>query len=163
MDLAKVANLARSLSDAEFAERFPGLYLVCVVMAESSSIPFQTQIAHPDQKVKTTSTGHHIVTEVLRVAKAEGNPYPDRIAVGRARNCDVVMRHPSVSKLHAHFRTTGKAFAVVDLNSQNGTRVNGQGLGAHQAEPVGAGDLIEFGSAAARLVDAPRLQELLRY
>jgi hypothetical protein len=54
---------------------------------------------------------------------------PDRISLGRARNCDIVLRDPSVSKLHAHFRVKddGK-FDLVDRLSENGTEINGARL-----------------------------------
>ncbi len=43
--------------------------------------------------------------EVRWIAKSEDSPYSDRFSVGRARNCDIVLRYASISKLHAHFRS----------------------------------------------------------
>ena len=99
---------------------------------------------------------------MLEIIKAPGNPYPDRISVGRARNCDVVMRDPSVSKLHAHFRVGPMKLELVDIDSQNGTRVNGRALAPHQPQVVEAGDTILFGNVTTRMVDAHMLYDLLR-
>ena len=100
--------------------------------------------------------------EIMPVQKAPGNPYPDRISVGRARNCDVVLRDPSVSKLHAHFRRRDdEKLELVDLGSQNGTRINSRLLVPHQPESVSASDQLVFGGVNAKLVDADQLYELL--
>ena len=53
------------------------------------------------------------------------------------------MRYPSVSKLHAHFRVgEGGKLDLIDLESANGTRVNGRALAANNPEWVGPGDTI---------------------
>jgi hypothetical protein len=63
---------------------------------------------------------------VVNLIKAASNPFPERISVGRAPNCDVVIRDPSVSKLHGHFREVRSDSAVfTDAKSSNGTRVDG--------------------------------------
>ena len=135
------------------------LYLVTMTDLDESSGQFSTVIAEPRRAPPTAATATR-VANVARVEKAPGNPYPDRISVGRARNCDVVMREPSVSKLHAHFRKTEHGLIIEDLGSQNGTRVNGVGIGAHQPEPVAPGDSIQLGSVFCRLVDADGLKAL---
>jgi hypothetical protein len=100
--------------------------------------------------------------EAIEVVKAPGNPYPDRISIGRARNCDIVLRDPSVSKLHAHARPkAGQTLSLVDVGSHNGTRVNGQRLEPNEPRDVGPGDLIVFGGLAGRLSDAAALYEFL--
>src|SRR4051794_37256529 len=52
------------------------------------------------------------------------SPYED-YGVGRARNCDVVLRAPSVSKLHARLRFQGSTLLITDVGSTHGTRVGG--------------------------------------
>ena len=94
-------------------------------------VQFATQVVDP-VSLKRSAARRAPNVEVLAVVKAPGNPYPDRVSVGRARNCDVVMRDPSVSKLHAHFRVGGPKLELVDIDSQNGTRVNGRALAPHQ-------------------------------
>ena len=41
---------------------------------------------------------------IAPVKKREGNPYADRVSIGRATNCDVVLRVPFISKMQAHAR-----------------------------------------------------------
>ncbi len=101
--------------------------------------------------------------EVILVTKRGTNPYPERISVGRARNCDIVLRNRAVSKLHAHFRHTGSGqLEIVDLGSYNGTWLNGAQLEAHSGELVTSGDELQFGGVAAQLVDADTLYDMLR-
>ncbi len=45
--------------------------------------------------------------------------------VGRDENCDITLPHVSVSKRHAAFSFDGQTCRVQDLNSTNGTYVNG--------------------------------------
>jgi len=48
--------------------------------------------------------------------------------IGRARECDVVVEDPNVSRRHAELRREGPAFWIVDLDSTNGIEVNGRRL-----------------------------------
>ena len=163
VDTEGLAKQARSVSRDEFVARHPHLYLVIAEHADKLPIGFETAVVSnfSGKMMKQVAAG--IDFELLEVSKAPGNPYPERISVGRARNCDVVMRDPSVSKLHAHFRLReGGKLDLVDLESQNGTRVNGRALQANSPEWVGAGDTIMFGAVSARLVDSDSLFELLQ-
>ena len=125
-------------------------------LSEQEQVGFSTQVVDPVSLKRSTVRRPQNI-EVLPVVKAPGNPYPDRVSVGRARNCDVVMRDPSVSKLHAHFRIGGPKLELVDIDSQNGTRVNGRAAGAASA---GAGRRTATRSSSAasprKLVDAAR-------
>lgn len=63
---------------------------------------------------------------ILPLRKAPGSPFSDRLSVGRAPTCDLVIADPSVSKLHGHFREVTMASAVfTDAKSANGTRMDG--------------------------------------
>ena len=98
---------------------------------------------------------------VVPVIKRPENPYPDRISIGRAQNCDVVIRDGTVSKLHGHFMSVSAAEAqLVDRGSHNGTSVNGKPV---KGEPmrVVSGDAIVFGAVHVQFVDAKRLWDLL--
>ncbi len=99
---------------------------------------------------------------VLPIVKKPQNPYPDRISLGRALNCDVVVRDGTVSKLHGHFKliTTGEA-EFTDRASQNGTKVNGTLLKPEAPKRVGSGDTIIFGSVAMQFLDPKKLWDLL--
>jgi hypothetical protein len=163
VDTDALAELADSTTRDAFAARFPHRFLVLqMTLADSLQVGFSTQVVDPVAAKRTATVRRSPDIEVLPVLKAAGNPYPDRVSVGRARNCDVVLRDASVSKLHAHFRIDGTTLELVDIDSQNGTRVNGRSLTPHQPAAVGPGDTILFGSVSAKLVDASTLYDLLR-
>jgi hypothetical protein len=73
-----------------------------------------------------------------------------RICLGRSHGNDIVLRTPSVSKLHAWFaRGEGHQYFVVDAGSHNGTRVREVLLEPRKAMQVSSGDVIQFGSVEA--------------
>lgn len=72
--------------------------------------------------------------------------------VGRAPASDIVLEDPSVSRFHARIEVNGRRIDVRDLDSTNGTWINGRSIGA---SPLEAGDLITFGSIEARIVISP--------
>jgi hypothetical protein len=157
--VGELIGLAQKLPRPAFERRLPGLYLVIAAEAGASPVSFRTMVVPRGMPDPVQSRVDHI-DEVLPIAKAPGNPYPERISVGRARNCDVVLRDGSVSKLHAHFYVEGEALDLVDLESQNGTRVNGRTLAPHQRERILLADQIEFGAVHATVADAAALYEL---
>jgi hypothetical protein len=76
----------------------------------------------------------------------------ERISVGRARNKDIVLRDPSVSKFHGWFTMDEyRAFQFADAGSKNGTTVNGRRLDARQPLPLNPGDSLVFGSVEGLL------------
>ena len=108
--------------------------------------------------------------QVSAVRKRKGNPFPERISVGRARNCDVVLRYSYVSKLHAHFLLSHPELPMdaqgqlrlVDQKSHNGSNVNGQELEPGQPVPVENGDEIVLGSLRLRLMNAERFVAFIK-
>jgi hypothetical protein len=76
-----------------------------------------------------------------RVALREGYTI-----VGRAPASDLVLDDPSVSRFHARLEVRGRRIDVRDLDSTNGTRLNGYPV---NYAPVEAGDTITFGGIEA--------------
>ncbi len=74
--------------------------------------------------------------------------------IGRQPGLPVRVIHPTVSLVHAELRLEGETLMLVDLNSRNGTYVNGQRIVAPQA--VVLGDLVQFGAAVFRLNNEQR-------
>jgi len=66
----------------------------------------------------------------------------DLAVFGRGTNCDVVLTEKKASRKHFEVRKQGLSFIFKDLNSANGTLINGNA--ASEAELV-PGDLIEIG------------------
>jgi pSer/pThr/pTyr-binding forkhead associated (FHA) protein len=64
----------------------------------------------------------------ILVALGGGEDIPllqKRIVIGRRETCDLVLRFPNVSGQHARLTLEEGYWFVKDLNSRNGTKVNG--------------------------------------
>ena len=66
----------------------------------------------------------------------------NRTVIGRSRDCDVVVSDPNVSRRHAEVRHSEDGWAVVDLDSTNGVKVNGRRV---DHAPLRPGDRIRIG------------------
>ena len=66
-----------------------------------------------------------------------------RVVIGRSKDCDIQVSDPNVSRRHAEVRQEGAAHWVVDLDSTNGTEINGRRLKRAKLRP---GDTITVGS-----------------
>jgi len=73
-----------------------------------------------------------------------------RTVVGRAPTCTITMDDSTVSREHASFVRRDDGWWVVDLNSTNGTRVNGRAAAEH---PLQDGDRVMLGDAALEFVE----------
>ncbi|MFO0574346.1 MAG: FHA domain-containing protein [Polyangia bacterium] len=157
--------LASRMTGSEFATYFAKLdppiaywliYYANVDAVGASS--FATQIVSKDVARQKPTNQLHVVP----LAKGKNNPYQDRISVGRARNCDVVLRNPSISKLHAHIRREPNgSFVIIDQNSHNGTAVGGIRVPPSQPVPLRVGEQLTIGGMLVRLIDANQLHQVL--
>jgi pSer/pThr/pTyr-binding forkhead associated (FHA) protein len=68
------------------------------------------------------------------------------ITIGRAPENTIYIDDPSVSGRHAQLHQVGETFHLQDLDSTNGTRVNGQVI---TSVALRAGDRIQFGKVEA--------------
>lgn len=85
------------------------------------------------------------------------------VTIGRSRRCDVRIDNESVSKVHGSIGfDEARGYLVVDENSRNGTRVNGQPLAPGAAAAVYAGAQVAFGDATFVFIDPPTLRKLAR-
>jgi len=100
--------------------------------SKSSLSLLKTVIGEVSGKIGLKSSGvaadRLLEARVIPVEKRETNSPEHLIFVGRSQKNDVVLLNKMVSKLHAYFaRIPGRdSFQVVDMNSTNGTFVNGQ-------------------------------------
>lgn len=93
--------------------------------------------------------GHLVADDASFVAPLTDN----RIVVGRALDCDVILAVPEVSRHHAVVLRRGGKILVADLGSANGTRVNGEPVGA-EPHPVVPGDTVELATVACTVTMA---------
>lgn len=68
----------------------------------------------------------------------------DQFSIGRDASCDLAIADMTVSRLHAQLERTSEGWLLSDLESTNGTRVNGWRV--RGKVPVRAGDLVSFGN-----------------
>jgi Protein of unknown function (DUF3662)/FHA domain len=84
------------------------------------------------------------------VVMLDGVSYPlarDVTTIGRAKDCDIAIDDSSVSRRHAELRVDGDAVWIVDLDSTNGTEVNGRPIERARLEH---GDRVVLGQTEAR-------------
>jgi hypothetical protein len=66
-----------------------------------------------------------------------------RVVIGRSKECEIKLADPNVSRRHAEVRQEGSAYWLVDLDSTNGSAVNGHRTARAKLE---SGDTITIGS-----------------
>ncbi|MGH9243846.1 MAG: FhaA domain-containing protein [Acidimicrobiales bacterium] len=135
-DLARFADiretLVRELADAarEHArdEGYGFVGPVEVEMVEDQSM--RTGAFQIDPRMKEAPGGAGAGSLVL--------PTGDRVVlgehvvtIGRMPECNIVLADPNVSRTHAEIRPRGQGYVLADLNSTNGTRVNGVRVSEH--------------------------------
>ncbi|MBE5925898.1 MAG: FHA domain-containing protein [Lachnospiraceae bacterium] len=127
---------------------------------------FQSYIKEPDLVCEEKSIyeinenseeiGHtvlmHISTENSYYFCACSNNYEDikisdkSIVIGKLeKNVDVVINDPSVSRIHAKCEVSGDKCYIEDLNTTNGTYINGRRLIPYKLEELNVGDKVIFG------------------
>ncbi len=80
----------------------------------------------------------------------------DRVVIGRGVECDLQIRDPAISGRHCEFQFDGQQWWLIDLESRNGTRVNGKKIKRH---PLQAGDEIELSKPHRLTVQFPHLKQ----
>src|SRR5439155_19681222 len=71
----------------------------------------------------------------------------DRITIGRGPDNTIIINDPSVSTYHAQLQLAGETYRLKDLDSTNGTRVNGIPV---TETVLRLDDRIRFGASDAR-------------
>lgn len=82
---------------------------------------------------------------VIKEGPGTGNEYDvaQGVILGRLDSSDIPVKDTKASREHAKIYKQGERFAIVDLNSSNGTFVNGERVTKHLLEP---GDEISIGT-----------------
>jgi len=81
---------------------------------------------------------------VIKEGPGTGSEYQvaQAVILGRLDSSDIPVKDTKASREHAKIYKQGERFAIVDLNSSNGTFVNGERVTKHMLEP---GDEISIG------------------
>lgn len=111
------------------------------------------------------------VTFLQEIKKSARNTWLEWISIGRAGNNDVILRHGSVSKLHARIHvgdglnsngTADSEYWLTDVKSTHGTKINGNRIEPSKAERLKSGDFTHFGQLGCTFLDAAGLYHRLR-
>jgi hypothetical protein len=70
---------------------------------------------------------------------------PQGATIGRGRQADVVLNDPNVSRKHAEIRPRGGSWVITDLESTNGSQLNGRRIDG--TEVLRSGDEVELGES----------------
>jgi cytochrome P450 / NADPH-cytochrome P450 reductase len=108
----------------------------------------------------TTSGQPMLEPEPIQPARGPSavRPLPAKaLRIGRAPDSDIVVASLDASLHHAELRNVAGAYRIVDMDSDNGTFVNGQRV---IAAPLSEGDIVGIGSTTFRLA-GQELQEFV--
>lgn len=159
MDSDEYLALAERMTSAEFEEYLAGGDSGASFWLVYSHAVDQLFPAEP-QPLSQQATRR---LAIAPIKKRAGNLSSDRVSVGRARNCDICLRAPSVGLLHACiYAELDGTLMIVDSHTHNGTEIDGRRIPAKQPVPLSVGNSITFGSLIVHLVDSNRLYQVLR-
>ncbi|MFO0549375.1 MAG: FHA domain-containing protein [Polyangiaceae bacterium] len=153
--------VAERTSAKDFIEKYAFWFLELEEPVAESELAFRTELAGRNAVAHPQPVARGPIM-VVAISKSSRNPYADRISVGRARNSDIVLRHGSVSKLHAHFRYEDGTLSLTDVGSHNGTKLDGAALAPHRPQAVTLGCAVLFGRVHARVLSSAMAYENLR-
>src|SRR5579884_714142 len=87
-----------------------------------NTIPAGTEVARPSVRMSTDRTMAYVVVsfrdqEILRQSLGRS------VVIGRAPECDIVIRDILLSRRHCRIEKDGSNWFLSDLGSKNGTRI----------------------------------------
>jgi len=104
-------------------------------------------------KDKTDTVGKPLVAKIVMIeGPRAGEEIPLQsfeLSFGRSSKADVVIADNKLSRVHAKIIRFGTGYRVIDLNSHNGTRVNGVRILEH---PLSSYDVIELGDTKIKFL-----------
>lgn len=82
---------------------------------------------------------------IVQQSEGAGKEYPveKRVSIGRLPKCDISLKDPGISREHARLFLEGGELYIADLNSSNGTFLNGRRI---SRERLVDGDVITVGN-----------------
>jgi hypothetical protein len=115
-----------------------GRFRVSAALAEPESGHSGPSVRLPDAPPGGSSIATVTVGDIAHDVALQG----DEVVVGRLAECQVRLSDANVSRRHAAFIRLDEGWAISDLGSTNGTRVNGRTV---ERARLSDGDVIEIG------------------
>lgn len=156
-------ELAKPADPAGFIARCPALFLVKAPSRTNTKPGPDAEISFHTSHAIQVSDPYPNEYRLSPIQKNPQNPFPDRMTLGRAPNCDVVVRMPSVSKVHAHLAFTRKGTLLLKpARTSNLTRHNGRLLDDDSEVEIAPGDNISLGALTLEVMTSKQVYALLR-
>ena len=127
--------MGRKLSTKEFIERAKAAYQI-----KSQTLPFERRREEPQ-----------LHWELLSVDQVRFALKPGATSIGRKSENDVWLKDNQVSRFHAEIREFAGRFAIIDLDSSNGTTLNRIRIESNKPYPLSEGDQLSIGSSLLTL------------
>jgi pSer/pThr/pTyr-binding forkhead associated (FHA) protein len=105
--------------------------------------------APPPAPVAEAAPPARLVTLTTELAGMEFALSRGSLVIGRTDENEIVLNHRSISRHHAKVVREGDRYTIVDLQSANGVRVNGED---YERIELHAGDVVELGHVKLRFV-----------
>ncbi|HEY3880443.1 MAG TPA: DUF1707 and FHA domain-containing protein [Trebonia sp.] len=122
----------------------------------SSAAPSSAVPARPRRAVTTSMSASPDRAAPFLLQFPRGSAI--QFSIGRDASCDLAIADMTVSRRHAQLERTADGWLLCDLESTNGTRVNGWRV--RGKVPVRPGDLVSFGDLEVRLLRGEEPQPL---
>lgn len=116
--------------------------------AGSSGTAF-VETADDDAKTKLTPAAKLSVHLVFPPGAANVTDFEltqDEVSIGRGKGCDIVLNDKKSSRKNAIIRRAGLSFTIKDLDSANGTFVNGARVTGPEGQELASDDVVRVGS-----------------
>jgi len=174
-ELEKYQELARRLTPDEFSSQCEGYYLFVDTSSNTpvGELDYYTGIIRTEPPGANGAPPTNPRREamkpglfLIKLTKKPDSPWSRWYSVGRANNADVVLRHPSVSKLHARIHRPDPmdpsndltdSLSITDMGSTKGTTLNRERLIPSTRYPLQIGDKVTFGDVQTIFFDAQML------
>lgn len=69
----------------------------------------------------------------------------DGLKIGRLPGCEIVLNHPTVSRLHVGINKADNRFYIFNFSHSSGTLLNGRVIAIEEAEVLADGDVLQIG------------------
>ncbi|HEX8685154.1 MAG TPA: FHA domain-containing protein, partial [Pyrinomonadaceae bacterium] len=93
--------------------------------------------------MQTQASKFRIVREDLNVDPV--TLVTDGFQIGRLPSCELVLNHPTVSRLHAGVTLAGGRYYLYNFSSSSGTTLNGRVVATESGEVLADGDVVQIG------------------
>ena len=162
--LVEIRSLAEELDEIRFAARNP-----CCVLV---SLEIGAGLLTPVDQGRGPGTMRHLPhsTEAYRPSVLRYTTLERResewgslwLSIGRTSDNDVVVNDYAVSRQHARFRRVeGAGFAIEDLDSVNGTALDGKWLKPRESTFLRSGQSLRFGRLGFTFLEPPDFYSFL--